>query len=231
MSAPTTRRIKATSAAVAPPGRESGRRLHEVGAGRFAERGGRDLLFVSQERGLDDHLADHAALATRLDDGLDVALDGAQITGLQRPDVDHHVDFRGAIIDSPACLELLDVRGRRAERKPDNGTDPDGRAAESRGRERDPCRVHAHRREVEFRSLATQLFDLRARRVRLQQRVVDQARDTARSTASCVDADPRRSGIQSRLGVGRGSSPASPSGSCTVAATACVRPVPRAPLR
>ena len=45
---------------------EAGGRLDEVGAGGLGQRGRRDLLFVGQQRGLDDHLADHAGITARV---------------------------------------------------------------------------------------------------------------------------------------------------------------------
>ena len=66
-----------------------------------------------------------AALAARLDDRLDVALDRAEVARLQRADVDDHVDLGRAVEDRPPRLVVLDVGGGRAEREADDRTDAD----------------------------------------------------------------------------------------------------------
>ena len=86
-----------------------------------------------------------AALPARLDDRLDVALDGAQVAGLERADVDHHVDLGRAVEDGPPRLVVLDVGGGRAERKADHRADADAAAAQQRAR-RSPPRPGSRRR-------------------------------------------------------------------------------------
>ena len=176
-------------------GREAGGRLHEIRAGRLRQRAGGDLLFVGEERRLDDDLADRAALPAGPDHRFDVALHRAKVAGLQRADVDDHVDLRRAVEDGPPRLVGLDVRSRRAQRKPDDGADADAAAAQERRGGGDPGRVHAHRREVELRRFPAELLDLRPRRIRLQQRVIDHRRDAARRSAGRVHPEPARAGI------------------------------------
>ena len=69
-------------------------------------------------------------VAARRDDGLDVALDDAKIAGLERADVDDHVDFARAVEDRALRLVALDVGGRRAERKSDDRAHPHAAARE-----------------------------------------------------------------------------------------------------
>ena len=138
MSAPTTRRISATSAAVAPPEANPVEVFDEISPSRLRQRAGGDLLVIGEQRRFDDDLAVDAALTARFDDGFDIALHGAQIAGLQRADIDHHVDFGGAVEDRPPGFEVLDVGGRRPERKPDDGTDADAAAPQQARRGRQP---------------------------------------------------------------------------------------------
>ena len=72
---------------------------------------------------------------------------------------------------------------------------------------RDPGRVHAHRREAELGRLAAQLLDLGARRVRLEQRVIDhrrrRRRARRRSRAGRAGVAPASSTPRSRSGSSR----------------------------
>ena len=90
-------------------GSEAGRRLHEIGAGRLGQGARGDLLVVSQQCRLDDHLAEDAALAACFDHGDDIALHRPQVPGLERADVDHHVDLGRAVENRPPRLVVLDV--------------------------------------------------------------------------------------------------------------------------
>ena len=113
---------------------EPGRRLHIIGAGCLRKRPGRHLLFVGQQRGLDDDLAEHAAVPAGADHGGDISFDDAKVAGLERADIDDHVHFGRAVENHPAGLVLLHVAGRGAERKPDNGAHAaDAAPQQSRG--------------------------------------------------------------------------------------------------
>src|SRR6185295_702684 len=101
---------------------ETGRRLHVIGAGGLRDGAGRYLLVVGEQRRLDDHLAQRAAVAARPGHRLDVAFDDAQVAGFERADIDDHVDLSRAVEDRTTRLVALDVSRRRAEWKPDNGT-------------------------------------------------------------------------------------------------------------
>ncbi len=59
--------------------------------------------------------------------GLDVAEDDGDDAGLQRSDVDDHVQLVGAVRDRVARLDSLDDRSRGPEREPDDGADADVR--------------------------------------------------------------------------------------------------------
>ena len=135
-------------------GGEAGGRLHEIRAHRLRQRARRDLLVVVQQRDLDDHLADDVGLAAGTDDGGDVALDDLEIAGLERADVDHHVDLGRAVEDRAPGLVVLDVGGGGAQRESDDRADADARAAQQLRRERDPGGIDADGREVELRRLA-----------------------------------------------------------------------------
>ena len=99
---------------------EACRCLDEVRAGRFCERAGRDLLLVREVGRFDDHLACDTGGSAWRRHGFDVALDGSQVAGLQRPDVDHHVHFARAVEDHALRFESLHVRQRGAEREPND---------------------------------------------------------------------------------------------------------------
>jgi hypothetical protein len=98
-----------------------------------------------------------------------------------------------------AGLVLLDVGRGGAEREAHHRADPDAGSAEERRRERHPRRVDAHGCEPELGRLAAQLLDVGPRRVRLEQRVIDQPRHAARGAAGGVDTDPRRARLDHAL--------------------------------
>ena len=62
---------------------------------------------------------------------LDVPLDRAEIAGLQRADVEHHVDLARPVEDGPARLVVLHVgrRGAQRESPPPADADQGNRAA------------------------------------------------------------------------------------------------------
>ena len=135
--------------------------------------------------------------AARLDHRLDVALDGAQVAGLQRADVDDHVDLGRAVEDRPPRLELLDVGRGRAR-------------AESRrpSRRRRRCRAAAPRRAPPTPGSRTRWRSRtrppRGRASRSRARVASglssvwsiSAGNAAGGAARGVHADPRRAGIE-----------------------------------
>ena len=134
------------------------------------------------------------SLACR-NDGGDVALDDTQVARLEGADIYHHVDFPRAVVNDPACLVLLHVCRRCAERKPDDRADTGGAAAKQPRAERDPGCVDAHRREAEFTRFPAELFDFLAGRVGLQQRVIDQRCYVRGHLLAGVQAQPGRAGV------------------------------------
>ena len=65
MVSPTTRRISITSAMVAPPGPKPVDVLTKSAPAALVSVDAVDLLFLGQQRRLDDHLADDAGVAAR----------------------------------------------------------------------------------------------------------------------------------------------------------------------
>ena len=151
MLSPTTRRISATSATVAPPGpkpvdvltKSAPAALASVQAVTFSSS-------VSSAASMITLLVTPQARQAR-GHRLDVLLDQPQIARLERADVDHHVDLGGAVEDRAARLVVLHVGGRRAQREADHRADADAGAAQLPRRQRHPRRVDAHRRETSAR--------------------------------------------------------------------------------
>src|SRR5688500_743948 len=106
-------------------GAEAGGRLHVIGTRRLGQRAGRDLLLVAQQRRFDADLAQRARLAAWRGHRLDVALDEANVAGLQRADVDDHVDLAGAIEDRTPGFVVLGVGRGGAERETHDRADLD----------------------------------------------------------------------------------------------------------
>ena len=135
--------------------------------------------------------------AARLDDRLDVALDRPQVAGLQRADVDHHVDLGRAVEDRPPRLVVLDVGGRRAQRKPDDGTDADAGAAQQRAPQSRPTpdsRTPSRSGTPPPRGRASRCPARVASGLSSVWSII--AGDAARRAAGRVQAEPRRAGIE-----------------------------------
>src|SRR2546426_6013248 len=73
---------------------------------------------------------------------------------------------------------------------------PNAAADKQPGRQPHPRGVDAHGREVKLRRLSAQFLDVLARRVRLEQCMVDHRRDARRRTTGGVQADARRTRVQ-----------------------------------
>ena len=109
------RRVRAHQPQVVVRGatrREAGRGLDEVGAGGLGQVAGADLLVVGQVGVLEDDLDDRAGRVGDLDDGRDVGLDVRVAAGLERADLDDHVDLGRARRASARCASktLVSVR-------------------------------------------------------------------------------------------------------------------------
>ena len=117
ISAPTTRRINATSAGVAPCRAKpvdvftnvAPAALASVHAVTFSSSVSRAVSMMTL---LTTEAARQASATASMS-----SLHGTHVARLQGADVDHHVHFRGAIEDHPARLVLLDVGRRRPERE------------------------------------------------------------------------------------------------------------------
>src|ERR1035437_5332056 len=69
------------------------------------------LLVVGQVGVLEDHFDDRAGRMPDLHDGLDVRLHVGVPTGLERADLDHHVQLGGTVRQRSPRLEDLDLGG------------------------------------------------------------------------------------------------------------------------
>ena len=122
----------------------------------------------------------------------------AQVAGLQRADVDHHVDLARAVEDRAPRLVALDVGGRRAERKPDDRADADA-AARAAAAPHSATQVGLTQTVANLNCAASRHSSSMscARRVRLEQRVVDHRRDAGRRAAASACSPTRvRAGVE-----------------------------------
>ncbi len=179
ISAPTTRRIKATSAAVAPPGpkpvdvftKSAPAALASVHAVTFSSsvRSAASMMTL-----LRAPASRHGAATASMSRS-----DQPQIARLERADVDHHVDLARAVEDRSPRLVVLGVRRRGAQRKTHHRADLDRRLAQQPRAFGHPGRVHADAGKPVLGRLPAECLDVRPRRVGLEQRVVDHRRDAA----------------------------------------------------
>ena len=118
MCGDTVARIRRRSSSVAPAGGVARRRLDVGGAGFLGEPATGDLLVVGEEDVLEDHLDDRG-VAGGVDDGGDVVADVVDEPGAEQPDLQHHVELDGALLDRPLGLEHLGGREVGAVREAD----------------------------------------------------------------------------------------------------------------
>ncbi len=142
-------------------GGKSGRGLHEVGAGGLGQLAGPDLLVVGEIGVLEDDLDDRPSSMSHVDHGRDIGLDIAVATGLQRADLEHHVELGRAIGEGALCLEHLCLGLMIPMGKADGGADGDVRPVQQPVGTGNVRRTHAHRRHVVFGSQPAPLLDER----------------------------------------------------------------------
>ena len=160
-------------------GREPGRGLDEVGAGRLGQLAGADLLVVGQVGVLEDDLDDRAGAVGDLDDRRDVRPDVGVAAGLQRADLDDHVELGRAVGQRSLGLEDLRRGHGVAVREADHGPDRDVRAARIAAARR----TSAGRTQTDATSYSSGEpaagLDERVVELGPQQRVVDRLGDVA----------------------------------------------------
>ena len=147
MCGDTVARINVMSSSVAPLGGVAGRRLDVGGTGGFRRPTAGDLLLVGEEAVLEDHLDDRRVAGRGHDRG-DVVGDLVDETRAQQPDLQHHVELDGALLDRPLGLEHLRRREVGAVRKADDGADEHVGAGEGVAAADDVDRAAAHRGDV-----------------------------------------------------------------------------------
>ena len=196
MSGPTTRRISATSATVAPSRSEAGGRLHVVGAGGLGQRACRHFLLVGEQRRLDNHLAEHAGnRGTPTTTAAMSRSTSPRSPDFERADVDHHVDFGGAIEDRRAAFRsALTSVVVAPSGNPTTVQTPTALPRSSARRGATQVGFTQTVANPNSRRLAAQLLDILPRGVGLQQRVVDQRppHSSARVRPHAVPAAWRR---------------------------------------
>ena len=146
-------RIRATSAAVAPPPLKPVEVLTKSAPASTA---------ASQARTFSASLSRDVSMMTfrsesvsvdRLGHGRDVVDQGPLVQRAGSGDVDHHVDLVGAVQRGAAGLKNLDVGVARAQREADHGAGQHAGALEGLVDGLDPDRVHADGLEVVLRGL------------------------------------------------------------------------------
>ena len=133
----------------------------------------------------------------------DIVLFSSVVAGLERADVDDHVDLASAFADRPARLQRLDLRRSGPQRKADHGADDGLGAAQASRATLHVDRVHTHGREAVLLGFVAQRVDLLVGRVRLQERVVDELRHVLRHGADAEAAGDAAAGAHQRAHLAR----------------------------
>ena len=131
-----------------------------------------------------------AAWAT-FDDRPDVRFDVGVAAGLERADLEHHVELARAVADRPHRLEDLGLGPMVAVRKADGRPDRDVGAVEDRARTGDVGRPDADRGHVVGQGEPAAGLDEGVVELRPQERVVDRLGDVA--VGQVVDGQRHRS--------------------------------------
>jgi len=87
---------------------ETSRSLDEIRTRQFRERAGDGFLVIVEQRRLQDYLHDGLGFVRHFHHLPDIRLDGFVVARAQRADVDHHVDFLGAVAQAMPVSATLD---------------------------------------------------------------------------------------------------------------------------
>src|SRR5574340_208324 len=125
-------------------GGEAGGGFDKIGLSLFGDQRGQHFFFVGEQRGLEDDLDQRTALVGGFDHAANVTGDHFQVAGFERADVEHHVDFGGALVQRVLRLEHLHVRGGGAQGEADLRAVLYIRAFQQLSGQRHPGGVDAH---------------------------------------------------------------------------------------
>ena len=153
---------------------------------------------MGEKRRLYDDLAQRGSFSARFDDSADVVFDRAIVYRLECADIDHHVDFVGAVEYRATGLVGFDVRTIGAKRKSGDGADADARSAKKLGGEPHPGWLNTYRRESMLRRFGAELSDLLFGGVGFEKRVVDESGEASMRSGS-REAETFRAALDERL--------------------------------
>ena len=100
-----------------------------------------------------------------LHDRANVMFNQTIVAALQRPDINNHVHFAGAVHDRPPRFVGLYISQRRAQRESNHRTDRHAAALQVAGTGAHPGGIYANRSKVIVGRLFAQMFDFSLRRV------------------------------------------------------------------
>jgi len=139
-------------------GAEAGGSLYEVCAAVHGKPAGADFFIIGEEARLEDNF-DGAAAGSP--DNLAQLMENISIVSLLEPaDVEHGVDFPGAVGSGGFCLDALGSCGHGAQREAHGGGDCDARSLEQPAGVGNPGSVDADAAESVFACFGAELFDV-----------------------------------------------------------------------
>src|SRR6185503_18469938 len=150
-------------------------RFDEVRARVLSQSAGRDLLLISQQRSLEDHLGKASGFVSYTYHTLDIPCHKRVVGRLERADIYHHVQFASAVEDCPSRFECLDVRRVGAQRKAYDRADLHSASTQSARSFANPDRIYADRGESVSSSFFAQLEYLVTSRIGFEESVIDVA--------------------------------------------------------
>ena len=149
--------------------------LDEVGFGSEAQFAAQNLFFKSEERSFKDHFNSRSGRVRHFNYGSDIVLHSLAIAGLERAEVQHHIEFLRAETDCLFSLKTLYRCVIGAKGKADGGGDLHRRSAQARRGQAYPIGADADGGKVEKESFITEANNLVAGGVRLKESMVNAA--------------------------------------------------------
>lgn len=177
-------------------GAESGGGFDEVNARLHAEFAGPDFLVVREQARLEDDLAERVRFPNGLHHALEIGEHDGIVAGLERADVDYHVDLARAVAQCKPGLVHLRLGQIRAEGKPDDRADFDvgacpasSGAGQRGGSAAHVAGVHANRPEPELARFAAETGDVAGGGFGLEQSVVNQRGDVHEKNGALLSGE------------------------------------------
>ena len=156
---------------------EAGGGFHEVGTARNAEFTGQNFFSIGQQTSFKNDFAAGPGRLTELGHSLDICENRGNFTIFESANIQHHINFTGAITESRPSFNGFGLNQVGAEWKADHRTDEHGCVLEQRSRLADIDRIYADRTELVVHSFLAKPVDISSGGRRLEECMINEAGD------------------------------------------------------